>query len=191
LIGLLLKFFRSCRDPRSAFSFRNGTFWRDLQSGVRHVVIIDLDTRAKKTFRVILGFNALQIAGDRTPDEAGIFAVQYLSHAGVSGRPTNFPCGDGVFARRSLVVVRQALLEFGIPWLSRVHTLRQCADLVEDHYPAVKGQLLLCEGLVDEAGFLLEKHRDYLRAHGYAETEPAWIETERLIAQCKASASGL
>ena len=168
------------------FSFRNGTFFRDLASGVRHVVVVDFDTRTTKTFRVILGFNASLLSGDLPADEAGVYGVQYLGPKSLSRTPVTFLCMDKSAAAKSLATVAQALQELALPLFASVQTVERMAAVVEDQYPVVKGQLLLHAGLRGEAKIWLTKHVAYLRAQRNAESDPAWIETQRLLRQCEA-----
>ena len=92
---------------------------------------------------------------------------------------------DSSTAAKSLGIVKLALLEFALPMFDSVQTLAELAVVVEDQYPAVKGQLLLHAGARDEAKVWLTKHQAYLRAHRYTETDPAWIETQKLLLQCE------
>ena len=167
--------------PSEGFTFRNGTYYRELNSGVRQVVVIDFDTRSGKTFRVILGFNAKLVAGDLPAEDAGVYGVRYLGHNALATKPTTFLCMDKLSASKSLTEVKQALSTVALPWFASVQTIEQMADVVEDQYPAIKGQLLLHAGQREQAKAWLVKHVAYLRAQHYAESDPAWIETQRLL----------
>jgi hypothetical protein len=175
-------------SPPHGFTFVRGALSRELPSGVRHVILVDRDNRARKSFQIMLGFNARCIAGDTPVDQAGIFGRRYLTPGSVSDKPATFACHDSAHATQSLERARAALLEHALPWFDQVTTLTAMAQQIEDHYPAIKGQLLLEAGDCMNATTWLLKHCQFLQTQGQGEGDLAWIETQRLIAACNTPA---
>lgn len=160
------------------FSFANGTFCKRLADGTRQLVSVDFDVRSKKTFRVIVGFNHDSIAGDTPPSEAGMFGARYVNERGFAPKPINFSCLKPDVAAASLINVRESIARFVLPWFQQHADVAKVIEVVEAHYPFVKGKLLVSSGNFEEARKYFADHLEALRsrppseatANGIAET---------------------
>ena len=164
------------------FTLEAGCFARDHASGVRHLVIVDIDTRTRKTFRVIVGINAQPFFRGRPPSEEGTFSVRFLTPGSLGLTAKNFVCFDQASAIESLNAVREAFPRFALPYLDAIDSLERAAEAIDEQYPFAKGKLFLMSGRKGEARVYLERHREYLKKLVQdAEIQAAVAETERLL----------
>jgi hypothetical protein len=172
-------------EDEHGFLFLEGTYFRDLPSKVRHVVMFDFDARKGKTFRVILGVNSPIITDTLSPNEAGAFGIRYLSDSGITKSPSSFPCFSREAAVKSLNRVGEILNDEVISWLSSVDSVEKAADLAEDQYPFIKGKLYFSAGLLEKAKQYLSQHLSYLLKQQKSEQVIEGIkETQEMLKHC-------
>ena len=144
------------------FAFEKGGFCRELDGGIRQVILMDFDTGQARTFRIIVGFNSSFISGDLPPAEAGAFGVRYLDDQGLSSKPKNFPCFSQEAAEKSLSQTLHTALTVVMPWFANYKTAEDLVGVIEDQYPFIKGKLLFHAGQRDMAKKYLSTHMQYL-----------------------------
>ncbi|MED5620267.1 hypothetical protein [Ideonella sp. BN130291] len=167
------------------FSYDRGTFFRELDVGIRHVVSLDFDMRGKKTYRVIVGFHSPLLPQGRSPSDDGVFGVRYLAGGGLRLSPANFPCFTEEAARASLLDVAAALRNLVVPWFDEVRSLGDLAEITEEHFPFFKGKLFLLAGNRQSAKHYLSIHLTTLSAQPPTQdTRRAIDQTRELIEQC-------
>ena len=118
------------------FEFRAGAYFRNLDSKVRHVVILDFDVNRGR-FIVMIGLNSSVLDQEATDDAVGAYVTSHMGNR----RP--LPAHDVASATKSLERTRVSLEKFGLPWLEQCASLEQLAVLMPDDLDLLKGRLFL------------------------------------------------
>ena len=166
------------------FEFDRGAYIRNLDSKVRHVVMLDLDTKRKRFF-VKVGLDSAVLDRPSDGDDVGgAYVTSNLSPGGL-GKRQPLPAHDMASATKSLEFTRDALERFGLPWLEQCTSLEQLAAQMGDEYDLLKGQLYLEAGDREAAKKWLAHYRARLDTmQGGPEIGAAIRETETLLSRC-------
>lgn len=169
----------------TGFEYLRGVFHRELPTGVRHLIMIDLN-RSKGMFFIIVGVCSKVLTGDLPPDQAGACHSCYLSLGGITDRPAGLTAKSVELAAASLERAVAACRQYALPWLHDYTTLAAVADALHETDDFSKGKLLLAHGAPQRAKRWLLLYRERLRAMppSSAVTE-AERETEVLLKQCE------
>ncbi len=158
------------------FDFRCGAFLRDLDTRVRHLVMLDYDGRRKR-YTVLLGLHS-SVLDLTASEEPGAYVTKRANQ-----RP--LPAHDVASATTSLETTRVLMEKFGLSWLDRCSTLAQLAVLMPDQYDLMKGRLFLEAGDRQAARHWLAHYRARLDTmQGGPEIGAAIRETESLLTKC-------
>lgn len=149
-------------SEKIGFVFLNGTYFREKDTGIRELIIIDFDSRSKKTFRVLVGLNATAISEGLSPDEAGTLCVKYVNGRVLSSSGKNLPCFNRAAALSSLSQILDIVDSVIIPWFNQFKSMHDLASCAEDFYLFHKGKLFLLSGDLKQAEHYLSKHVAYL-----------------------------
>jgi hypothetical protein len=168
-----------------AFRFLRGVFYRDLPSGVRHVVILD-GSKQRRSLCVILGLNAMLVAGGLEPDAAGAYVTKYLGAGGVSDKRTGYPMFDRASAVAGLHRVARALRTHGLPWFAGFERLSDVADALGEQFDMLKGELYLHDGRFADAETWLRRYELRLAAMDQTgDVTAAREKTRELLSRCR------
>lgn len=132
------------------YNFLRGVFYRELPSGVRHVIILDFNSE-RQVFYIILGLNSNVVSGEIPPDEAGVYVSKYLSPGGLKSSPQAYRAFKQEVAESSMAQVHQNLERHGLPWLQKHNMLKDFADALNEQYDFFKGKLFFAERNYTEA----------------------------------------
>lgn len=170
------------------FQFRKGTFLRCSPEGLCHAVVVDLDMKTKKSFRVMGGFDAVSLNRPGTsPAENGIFGAHYVTATGIGKKQFRFAAVDRATTERTLKQVASTLESEVLPWFELHKSAEQIVDVIEDEFPFIKGKLLFDAGHHVSARPHLEKHLEYLKKQPSSkEIADAINHTELMLRQCGA-----
>lgn len=167
------------------FEFAEGAFCRELDGGIRQVILLDFDVRNAKTFRVIVGFNSSFIAGSLSSVDAGVFGVRYLDDRVLSGNPKSFPCFSREAAEKSLLQTLSVIKDFVIPWFGNYMKVEDLVGVIEEQYPFIKGKLLFHAGQHVKAKSYLVKHLEFLvRQQQTPSVVQGMNETQEMLKLC-------
>lgn len=167
------------------FEFESGAFCRELDGGIRQILLLDFDVSQGKTFRIIAGFNASVIAGELPPVEAGVFGARYLDDKGLSAKPRNFPCYSRDAAEKSLSESLQVIEKVVVPWFANYETVDALVGIIEEQYPFIKGKLLFHAGQPEQAKDYLLRHLEYLtRQQQIPAVVNGMNETREMLKHC-------
>ena len=167
------------------FELAKRTFYRELPTGVRHVLFVDMNMQATKVF-VVVGLNSRVVSRDIPADQAGVCHAHYLTPGGVVTRQAAYPAKNKEQLTASLVRAAQACREHAMPWFDAFQTLESVADVLPDDDDVLKGELLLAHGAPGKARPWLLRYRGRLLAMAPSpEVIEALRSTDSLLARCQ------
>jgi hypothetical protein len=168
----------------AGFVFLRGVYFREIDSGIRHVIILDYAPK-KRTLFVIVGINSRFIAGESPPDEAGVYVSKYLGPGGLATNPVGYPAFDPGSATESLERLRAATEQVALPWFATFERPSDLANALPEQDDLFKGKLFLAGGDHPQARVWLERYLARLRKMpDDAEVRTAIRDTEGLLASC-------
>ena len=174
----------------SGFEYLRGVFHRELPTGVRHLIVLDLN-RSKGTFVIIVGVNSKVLSGDLPPDQAGAYHSCYVSRGGITRTPAGFAAKNVELTAESLERAVTACRQYALPWLHDYTTLSAFADALPETCDLFKGRLLLAHGAPERAKPWLLHYRERLRAMPPSpDVTEAERDTDVLLKRCESPVSG-
>jgi hypothetical protein len=158
------------------FAFDQGTYWRELSSGVIHLVMIGHDARTNKTFQVLCGLNARPIVGDANISSLGVVCGWHVTPRGWDCNSGRWSCTDRSSALKSLQTLRGLIDTLIEPWFTKHTRLSDVAAQMEEARGIQKAELYIADGDSAKARMALQALLQWLR-----KPKP-WMTSEEVAA---------
>ena len=159
------------------FRYYEGCFYRELTSGVIHIVTIGLDARNNQTFQVLCGLNSRLISGEGEISHLGVIRAAHVTPMGWDRNSGHWPCDDESTALESLSKIGLLIDSLIMPWFQERTTLSAMADeLSAEHDGLRKAKLYIADDNLGQARESLSTFRERLNK------PMRWLDPVRLEA---------
>ena len=163
------------------FRFSKGVFLRELPSLILHLLIVDFDTRLRKTFRVLVGLNSTLFTQGSSILNTGAYYSKYLGKNGITNDQQKWPCYNEDAATTSLAAVTQLVEAHAFAWFDQFPTIESFADVLGSEFDLLKGRMYLHTGLKNKARAEFEAYLTRLDAMDSSEEVSRMIQEIRSL----------
>jgi len=171
-------------DPLQAlgFLYDRGTYYREMSSGIMHLIGMGLDPHGSDEFRFMCGYNSRILHPDTKPRDMG-YAGRDDVHLTPDGWDYNsgcWPCDDESQALESLTTIKGMIDTHIEPRFQSKTTLSSLADEMNaDRRGIEMATLYRAEGDIERARQALMQYRERL------EKPQSWADPKRVAADIK------
>lgn len=161
------------RMQQLGFSHDGRVYFRELPSGVIHLMTFSLDIRSDNTFQVLCGLGARALYGDSDFRKMGLIGARQLTLNGWSCNSGRWSCVNVPKAQESLSQIGHLIDSIAEPWFQEHSTLSDVAEEEESRFGIEKAKLYLADGDTDKAFASLHGHLEFLSSAS------AWMSSEK------------
>lgn len=139
---------RELRDEFALFEFgfEQGSFYRELPTGLIHLAMFGLDPRTTESFRLLCGVTARMMYEGAKVSAMGAVISQHITPTGWDRNSGCWPCKDQSAALQSLAKIKVMIGSLMEPWFRRYTKLTSLAnEMNTDQSGLWKAKLYLAE----------------------------------------------
>ena len=161
------------------FQYERGVFYRELPSGVMHIILLDTSRWSNENFDVTCGLSSRLISPAKEVVNMGFVDGNHLTARGWDCNSAHWPCSDESAAIDSLAKIASQIDSLIEPWFQARTSLSSIAKAMNNEQHGIyQAKLFVADGKLDQArGALLDYRNRLQRPKPW--DEPDWLDGEK------------